>query len=70
MVANIVNIPVLKREFGSKVMYVEIACLSSDTKPTEDIATGSMALEADTGDVYVFDEVSEVWNKMCSIKEA
>ena len=70
MVANIVNIPVLKREFSSKLMYVEIACLSSDTKPTEGIATGSMALEADTGDVYVFDEVSEVWNKMCSIKEA
>lgn len=49
--------------------YIEIACNSEDTKPTEDIATGSVALEADTGDVYVYDEVSEAWVEMCSIKE-
>ena len=48
---------------------VEISCLSTDTKPTTNIVTGSVALEVDTGDVYLFDEASTTWNKMCSIKE-
>lgn len=48
---------------------VEISCLSTDTKPTEGIVTGSIATEVDTGDVYLFDEASTTWNKMCSIKE-
>ena len=48
---------------------VEIACLSTDDKPTDGIETGSMAIEVDTGDIYLFDEVSSDWNKMCSIKE-
>lgn len=47
----------------------QIACLSTDTKPTADIVTGSIATEVDTGDVYLFDEASTTWNKMCSIKE-
>ena len=49
--------------------YVEISCNSSDTKPTEDISTGSLCIEVDTGDVYLFDEETSGWNKMCSIKE-
>lgn len=44
--------------------YKEIACLSTDTKPTEGIVTGSLALEADTGDIYAFDEVGGEWNKV------
>ena len=44
--------------------YIECACLSTDTKPTANICTGSLALEADTGDVYAFDEVSGDWNKV------
>ncbi len=34
--------------------YCEYAGLSTDTKPT-DCATGSIYVEADTGDVYFFD---------------
>lgn len=48
--------------------YIEIACVSTDTKPTENVATGSTAIEADTGDFYLFD--GSAWVKMCSIKEA
>ena len=48
---------------------VEIACLSTDTKPTDGIVTGSVAIEVDTGDVYLYDEASTTWNRMCSIKE-
>lgn len=44
--------------------YIEIACLTDDTKPSDNIANGSLALEIDTGDVYAFDEVGETWNKL------
>lgn len=58
-----------KRADGAGKLMVEMACLSTDTKPTDGFATGSMAIEVDTGDVYLFDEASTTWNKMCSIKE-
>lgn len=43
------------------VQYVEMAGLSTDTKPTEGIMTGSSYLEIDTGDVFLFDEESGTW---------
>lgn len=43
---------------------VDIACLSTDTKPTDGIVTGSIALEVDTGDIYAYDEAGEEWNKI------
>lgn len=43
--------------------YQEIALLSTDTKPTAGIATGSIAFVVDTGDFYAFDEVSGNWNE-------
>ena len=43
---------------------IEIACLSTDTKPTAGIVTGSLALEVNTGDIYAFDEVGAQWNKI------
>ena len=55
------------------VRYIEGSCLSTDTKPTKmiqdgndiTIATGSLIQEADTGDVYVFDETSSgTWSKI------
>lgn len=42
------------------IHYVEISCLSTDTKPTG-FATGSTCLEVDTGDVYLYDEESAEW---------
>ena len=48
--------------------YIEASCLSSDTKPTDgDWATGSLCLEADTGDVYAYDEAGSEWNKIASL---
>jgi hypothetical protein len=47
--------------------YVELSCLSSDTKPTANICTGSLALEVDTGDVYAFDEVGGEWDKIAAL---
>ena len=43
--------------------YKEFAGLSTDEKPTEHVATGSVFLEVDTGDVYMYDEDSD-WTKV------
>ena len=51
---------------GSK-NYVELACLSTDTKPTVNVVTGSLALEVDTGDVYAFDEIGGEWGKIAAL---
>jgi len=45
---------------GSRM--IEMSCLSSDTKPTQNLVQGSLALEADTGTVYVFD--GSAWNEI------
>ena len=47
----------------------EIYCDSTETKPTENIADGSKALETDTGDWYLFNEKSGSWIKMGTLKE-
>lgn len=49
-------------ELPKGTRIVEISCLSEDTKPTENLVQGSTALEADTGDMYVFD--GSDWNKI------
>ena len=36
--------------------YVELFCLSTDTKPTENLVTGSFCMEVDTGKTYFFNE--------------
>lgn len=40
---------------------IEGACLNADAKPTENIANGSMAIEIDTGNLWMFDEASGIW---------
>ena len=46
-------------------IYREYAVISTDTKPTEGIITGSLFMEADTGDVYVYDETGGgAWTKI------
>lgn len=47
--------------------YIECSCLSTDTKPTAGVCTGSLALEVDTGDVYAFDETGGEWDKIAAL---
>ena len=48
--------------------YIEAAGLSTESKPTKGIATGSLFLEVDTGDVYAFAEGgSPAWNKIAAL---
>ena len=42
----------------------DFAGLSTDTKPTEGLATGSSFIEVNTKDVYLFDEESSTWKKV------
>ena len=49
--------------FAGDKHYIEAVGLSTDTKPTADLVTGSTFIEQNTGDVYMFDEASETWGK-------
>lgn len=53
----------------SAAQYVEIALDSSESKPTAGVADGSVALETDTGKVYVFNEKSGAWGLYKTVKE-
>ena len=50
-----------------KDFYKELAGLAGDTKPVAALATGSLFLEVDTGDVYAFDEAGAAWGKICAL---
>ena len=56
-----------QRIISDNANYVELSCLSTDTKPTANICTGILALEVDTGDVYAFDEVSGEWAQIAAL---
>jgi hypothetical protein len=48
--------------------YIEAAGLSTDTKPTSNVVTGSLFLEVDTGDVYAFAEGdTPTWNQIAAL---
>ena len=47
--------------FADGKAYIEAAGASLETKPTQDIVTGSRFDEVDTGKVYRFDEISGTW---------
>ena len=47
--------------FENDKVLIEAACLSSDTKPTDGIANGSILLEMDTSTFYAFDESTSEW---------
>lgn len=46
---------------GSVKYYGVGVCLSTDTKPTEELVNGSQLLEMDTGTPYFFDEENGEW---------
>ena len=61
MIRNIIEKP-----FAEGLKYLNAAGLSTDTKPTEGLITGSRFTEADTGDLYAFDEVGGAWNRLAA----
>lgn len=58
----------VEKGFDSTKKYIEASGLSTDSKPTENIVTGSLFLEVDTGDVYAFAEGdSPSWGKIAAL---
>ena len=51
---------------GADMHLIQIACKSTDSKPTTGIVTGSLALEVDSGKIYAFDEASSEWDEIGS----
>ena len=50
--------------FDDDQKYAEMYGLSTDTKPTTGLVTGSVFVEVNTGDSYLFDEVGSEWHKV------
>ena len=49
---------------SSEIGYIEVACLSTDTKPTDDyIQNGSRLIEMDTGKVFLYDAQGKIWRE-------
>lgn len=49
--------------FEGNKHYIEAVGLSTDTKPTENIVTGSLFVEVNTGKVYLHNEEGTVETK-------
>ena len=52
---------ITERIISGNTKYVEIAGLSTESKPTANIATGSLYHEVDTKTVYAFNATSGNW---------
>lgn len=50
--------------YSDNAVLSEYYGLSTDTKPTENVATGSVFLEVDTGATFLYDEESEDWTEV------
>lgn len=46
---------------GALISQIDGQCLSTDTKPTLNIANGSQMIEMDTSKIFFFDESSSAW---------
>lgn len=51
----------VERAFTADKKYVELFGLSTDSKPTSGIVTGSVFVEVDTGKVFLFNEDATAW---------
>ena len=59
---------IVKKGLEDGPFYMELSGLHNDSKPTGvHIATGSLMLEVDTGDVYAYDEAGSEWNKIAAL---
>lgn len=58
----------IEKKDGVEISYIEASCDSSETKPTEGIADGSIVTESDTGNVFFFNEDSSTWVEQFSFQ--
>ena len=60
----------LDRAFDNEHHYIHAVGLSTDTKPTKGIITGSKFVAVETGAGYLFDETAGKWNENQQLSEA
>lgn len=60
----------LDKAFDNERHYIHAVGLSTDTKPTTGIITGSKFVAVDTGAGYLFDETSGEWHENTQLSEA
>jgi hypothetical protein len=60
----------LDKTFDNEHHYIHAVGLSTDTKPTTGIITGSKFVAVDTGAGYLFDETAGEWNENPQLSEA
>ena len=53
---------------GNVMRLIEGSCLAGDTKPTANVANGSIMVETDTGKVFFYNEASETWIEQFSFQ--
>ena len=51
----------VERAFTADKKYVELFGLSTDSKPTTGIVTGSVFVEVNTGKCFLFNEDASAW---------
>lgn len=51
----------VERAFTADKKYVELFGLSTDSKPTTGIVTGSVFVEVNTGKLFLFNEDASAW---------
>ena len=65
---NIKKSEMINHPNGEVFYLLELRGLSTDEKPVEiengTIENGSVFIEIDTGDVYIFDSVNKEWNEV------
>lgn len=52
---------IVDKQFDSGARYIEGYALSTDTKPTTGIITGSCIVEVNTGKAFLFNEDASAW---------
>lgn len=61
MAIRVVGDVLTQDESGNLLHIQSLFGLSTDSKPTTGLATGSSFVEVDTGKVYLFNETSSTW---------
>lgn len=59
---------VIIKEDGKPVTYMEVSGDSTETKPTGDIADGSIFVESNTGTISLYNELSSDWVEQFSLQ--
>ena len=55
------------RPVRTNATWYKFAGLSTEAKPTEGVATGSLFHEVDTATVYAFDAYTQTWYVQCEL---